>query len=67
MGLALRGWGCDRSTLAQIVMKLNMQQLASNQIAPTPMLLAQTTTTDIYKPALPSGLGISCPSVSSQC
>lgn len=55
MGLALRGWGCDRSTLAQIVMKLNIQQLASNQIAPTPMLLAQTTTTDIYKPALPSG------------
>lgn len=52
MWLALGGWGCDRPTLAQIAMKLNVQQLASNQIVPRPMLLIQSTAANIHKPAL---------------
>lgn len=59
MWLWLGGWDCDKPTSAQIAMKLNVQPLASDQIVPTPTVVTQTITINIYEPALLSGVGIS--------
>lgn len=64
MGLGLGGWDCGRSALAQA--KLNVHQLASNQIVPIPVSVTQTIIVNIHKPALSSGVGISRLLISSQ-